>query len=188
LGADPKQAEPTSKRQTKKRLTFDLLLLRLEGLVRGFSHLLQAKDRSLLFLDGLALIREGGAQLGQLPVEPRDFFVPLLEGRLRPLVCDALPLKEALGLFSCQVLMLEGSTSLSKCGPLLLELSLRLLARVSLLPKLFLRRGEGGGLVRAKQVDLEIPVHEDPGNPSQTLTKVAACEIALGAKLCNSTP
>jgi hypothetical protein len=29
----------------------------------------------------------------------------------------------------------------------LLELSLRLLARVSLLPKLLLRRGEGGGLI-----------------------------------------
>jgi hypothetical protein len=207
LGAYPKQAELTSKRQTKKRLTFDLLLLRLEGLARGLGRLLQAKDRSFLLLNDLAQILVGNAELVQLPVEPRDFFIPLLEGCLRPLECDALPLKEAfgrllqskdrnflllndlaqilvgnaelvqlpveprdffipllegclrplecdalplkeaLGLFSCQALALEGGPSLSKCGPLLLELSLRLLARISLLPKLLLRRGEGGGFV-----------------------------------------
>jgi hypothetical protein len=94
------------------------------------------------------LIRKGDAQQGQLPIKPWNFLVPLLEGCLRPLDYDTLPLKEALGLFSCQVLALEGGSSLSKCGPLLLELSLCLLARVSLLPKLLLRRGEGGGLVR----------------------------------------
>jgi hypothetical protein len=65
-----------------------------------------------------------------------------------PLQCGTLPLKEALSLFSCHVLALEGGPSFSKCGPLLLELSLRLLARVLLLPKLLLRRGEGGSLVR----------------------------------------
>jgi hypothetical protein len=54
LGAYPKQAEPTSKRQTKKRLTFDLLLLRFEGFVRVLGRLLQAKDRSLLLLNSLA--------------------------------------------------------------------------------------------------------------------------------------
>jgi hypothetical protein len=71
----------------------------------------------------------------------------LLEGCLRPLEGGALSLKEALSLFSCQALTLEGDPTFSKCGPLLLELCLRLLARVSLLPELLLRRGEGGGLV-----------------------------------------
>jgi hypothetical protein len=38
------------------------------------------------------------AKLGQLPIEPRDFFVPLLEGRLHPLECGALLLESALRL------------------------------------------------------------------------------------------
>jgi hypothetical protein len=45
-------------------LTLDLLLLRLEGRARDLGCLLQAKDRGFLLLDGLALIREGDAQLG----------------------------------------------------------------------------------------------------------------------------
>jgi hypothetical protein len=36
------------------------------------------------------------AELGQLPIEPRDFFVPLLEGHLHPLECGALLLESAL--------------------------------------------------------------------------------------------
>jgi hypothetical protein len=90
----------------------------------------------------------GNAELVQFPVEPRDFFVPLLEGCLHPLERDALSLKEALGLFPCQAFALEGGPSISKCGSLLPELSLHLLARVALLPKLLLRLGEGSGLVR----------------------------------------
>jgi hypothetical protein len=38
--------------------------------MHGLSCLLRAKDRSLLFLDGLVLIREGDAQLGHLPIKP----------------------------------------------------------------------------------------------------------------------
>jgi hypothetical protein len=63
-------------------------------------RLLQAKDHSFLLLDDLAQILVGDAELVQLPIEPRDFFVLLLEGCLRPLECGALLLKEALGLFS----------------------------------------------------------------------------------------
>jgi hypothetical protein len=116
--------------------------------VRGLRCLLQAKDRGLLFPDSLALILERDAQLGQLPVNPRDFVVPLLEGRPHPLERGTLLVKQTLGLLSHQALALEGGPSLSKGGPLLLELSLSLPARVPLLPKLLLRRGEGGGLVR----------------------------------------
>jgi hypothetical protein len=90
LGVDPKQVEPTSKRQAKKRLTFDLPLLRLEGLARVLSRLPQAENHGFLLLEGLAQVLVRDAELGQLPVEPRDFFVPLLEGCLRPLEYGAL--------------------------------------------------------------------------------------------------
>jgi hypothetical protein len=68
----------------------DLSLLRLEGRTRGLGCLLQAKDRGFLLLDGLAQILVGDAKMVQLPVEARDFFVPLLEGFLRLLECSAL--------------------------------------------------------------------------------------------------
>jgi hypothetical protein len=39
------------------------------------------------------------AELGQLPVEPRDLVIPLLEGRPHPLKCGVLLLELALRLF-----------------------------------------------------------------------------------------
>jgi hypothetical protein len=86
--------------------------------------------------------------LGQLPVKPRDFFVPLLKGRLRPLECGALLLESALGLFPRQEFTLESGPSLSEGGSLLLKLSARLLARILLPLEPLLRQGKGGVLVR----------------------------------------
>jgi hypothetical protein len=61
--------------------------------------------------------------LGQLPVEPRDLVIPLLECHMCPLKCGALLLEPALRFFSRQMLALEGSPGLGKGGPLLLELA-----------------------------------------------------------------
>jgi hypothetical protein len=88
------------------------------------------------------------AELGQLPVEPRDLIIPLLEGRLCPLKCGALLLEPTLCLSPRQTLTLEGGPSLDKSGPLLLELGLRLLAHDLFLPELLLRRGERDDFVR----------------------------------------
>jgi hypothetical protein len=70
--------------------------------------------------------------LDQLPIEPRDFFIPLLEGRLCPLECRALQLELALCLLPRQTLTLEGDPSVSEGSSLLLKLSTRLLARILL--------------------------------------------------------
>jgi hypothetical protein len=67
--------------------------------VRVLSRLPQAENRGLLLLEGLAQVPVQDAKLGQLPVEPRDLVIPLLEGRLYPLKCDALLLEPALRLF-----------------------------------------------------------------------------------------
>jgi hypothetical protein len=62
-------SKPSQQAESGKRwLTFNLLLLQLEDHACSLCRLLQAKDRGLLFLDGLTLIREGDTQLGQLPI------------------------------------------------------------------------------------------------------------------------
>jgi hypothetical protein len=146
LGADPKRTKPTGERQ-ERQLTLDLLLLRLEGCAHGLTRPLQVKDRSILLLASLALILVGYAQLGQLHVEPRDFLVPELEGRMCLLKRGALPLELALHFLPHHAFALEGSSGLLKGGPLLLEPSFHLLECAPLLLELFLHRGEQGNLV-----------------------------------------
>jgi hypothetical protein len=68
--------------------------------MRIFSRMLQVENRGLLLLEGLAQVLVQDAELGQLPVEPRDLVVPLLENRLCPLECGELLLESALRLFS----------------------------------------------------------------------------------------
>jgi hypothetical protein len=111
------------------------------------SRLPQAENYGLLLLEGQAQVLVRDADLGQLPVEPRDLVIPLLEGRPCPLKCGALLLELALRLFPHQMLTLVGGPGLGKGGPLLLELGLRLLACDPFLPELLLRLGEGGSLV-----------------------------------------
>jgi hypothetical protein len=98
----------------ERRLTLDLLLLRLEGRARGLSRLLQVKDRCIFFLAVLAQVLMGNAQLVQLPVEPRNLFVPELEGGPRLLERSMFPLKMALCLLPRHELTLEGSSSSSR--------------------------------------------------------------------------
>jgi hypothetical protein len=85
--------------------------------------------------------------LGQLPIEPCDFLVPKLNGRLRLLERGALTLELALHLLSFHALTHEGGSGLLKGGPLLLELRLRMLADAPLLLELHLHRGKRSDLV-----------------------------------------
>jgi hypothetical protein len=93
----------------------------------------------------LALILVGYAQLGQLPVEPRDFFVPELDGGSFLIERGTLPLELVLCLR--HAFALKGSLGLLEGGLLLLEPSLRLLARTLLLLELPLRHGKHGSPV-----------------------------------------
>jgi hypothetical protein len=52
----------------KRRLTFNLLLLHLEGAALGLDRLLQADDRGALLLERLLLIRVRDAEGNQLAV------------------------------------------------------------------------------------------------------------------------
>jgi hypothetical protein len=135
-----------------------------------------------MVLEGLAQVFVRDAELGQLPVEPRDLIIPLLEGRLHPLKCGGLLLETALRLFPCQTLELEGGPGLGKGGPLLLELGLRLLARDLFLLELILHRGERGGLVRQAGPQLvRLPgLLFSPALPSSRSLKGRAVLLELG--------
>jgi hypothetical protein len=122
----------SAKQKTKRRLTFNLLLLHLKDEALGLDRLLQADDGGALLLEGLLLIRVRDAEGNQLVVEPRDVSIPFLQRFLRRLASGALPL--------------ECRPSVSKSGPLLLELTLGLLACGALLPELVLHRGKHSNL------------------------------------------
>jgi hypothetical protein len=79
----------------------------------------------------LVLVRD--AEGDQLPVEPGDLVLPLLERRLRPLERGTL--------------LLERRPGLDEGGPLPLELTLGLLASGVLLSELLLHCDDRGGLV-----------------------------------------
>jgi hypothetical protein len=54
LGVNPQRTNRQAKKADESELTFDLLLLPLEGSARLLSLALQVKDRGLLLLEGLA--------------------------------------------------------------------------------------------------------------------------------------
>jgi hypothetical protein len=68
MGANPRREDQQNKKE-ENELTFNLLLLHLEGLARFLSLALQLEVRGLLLLEGLALVLMRDADLHQLPVE-----------------------------------------------------------------------------------------------------------------------
>jgi hypothetical protein len=117
-------------------------------LARLLAPSLQVSDGGLLLPEGLAQVLMRDANLDQLPVEPRDLVLPLLEGGLRPLERGALLLEPTQRLLPRQALPPEHSPGFGESSPLSLELGFRLLTRGSLLTELLLRRGERGSLAR----------------------------------------
>jgi hypothetical protein len=154
MGANPRREDQQNRERISKqkpdenKLTFNLLLLHLEGLARLLSHALQLEVRGLLLLEGLALVLVRDADLHQLPVEARHLLLVLLERDPRLLERGTLSLELAQRFLARQAPLLERGPSLDKRGPLPLKLAVRLLAGGSLLPELLLRRGERGSLVR----------------------------------------
>jgi hypothetical protein len=148
LGANLQKDKSTSEKADESKLTFDLLLLPLEGLACLLGMAPQVKDRGLLLLEGLAQIFVQNADLDQLPIEPRHLVLPLLEGCLRPLERCTLLMELTQRLVSRQELPLERGPGLGESSLLLLEPDLRLLAHRPFLAELLLRRGEHVGLAR----------------------------------------
>jgi hypothetical protein len=68
-GNEPSK-ERSAKQKTKRRLTFNLLLLHLESAALSLDRLLQADDSGALLLEGPLLIRVLDVEGYQLPVEP----------------------------------------------------------------------------------------------------------------------
>jgi hypothetical protein len=68
-GNEPSKERP-AKQKTKRRLTFNLLLLHLESAALSLDRLLQTDDGGALLLEGPLLIRVHDAEGYQLPVEP----------------------------------------------------------------------------------------------------------------------
>jgi hypothetical protein len=83
VGSESSKNKSTSEKVDEKQLTFNLLPLRLESLARLLAPSLQVSDGGLLLLEGLAQVLVRDAKLDQLPIEPRDLVLPLLEGGLR---------------------------------------------------------------------------------------------------------
>jgi hypothetical protein len=130
-GSESTKGKLTKRETDGKQLTFNLLLLRLESLARLLAPSPQVLDSGLLLLEGLAQVLVRDAKLDQLPVEPRDLVLSLLEGGLRPLERGALLLKPTQRLLPRQVLPLERSPGFGESSLLLLELGLRLLLTVN---------------------------------------------------------
>jgi hypothetical protein len=83
----------SAKQKTKRRLTFDLLLLHLESAALSLDRLLQADNGSALLLERPLLVRVRDTEGYQLAVEPRDISIPLLQRLLRRLASGALLLE-----------------------------------------------------------------------------------------------
>jgi hypothetical protein len=153
-GSETPKGSSTNRERIDKRkpdegkLTFNLLLLHLEGLVCLLSLAMQLEVRGLLLLEGLALVLVRDADPHQLPVEMRHLLLLLLERRPRLVERGTLPLELAQRFLARQAPLLERGPSLEECGPLPLKLAVHLLAYSWFLPELLLRRGERGSLVR----------------------------------------
>jgi hypothetical protein len=147
MGANP-QREYQENKEQENELTFNLLLLHLEGLARLLSLALQLEIRGLLLLERLALVLVRDADLHQLPVEARHVLLLLLERGPRLLERGTLPLELAQRFLARHAPLLEHGPSLDESRPLPPKLAFCPLACGSLLPELLLRRGERGSLVR----------------------------------------